>query len=218
MAITGIPTAALTMVARKHAGTRMGVLPQWCAKNLLPVLALLEAVGTLALMCYALLYEAGNLVNLPDKLIGFYNFCLWNGTAGQLQCLDNQHLQAMGISPLQLGLARVCVYTCLVFILFHIPFVLNVNSTFKGQGEGWKMIRIILFIKMIILSGGLGMFLLQTSHWIHPSDFTGGFLALLGTQALLLLQILTVTVHLSWAKRTHMCEKLLSEEALLTKI
>ncbi|NXX73183.1 TM140 protein, partial [Spizella passerina] len=92
------PTAALTMVARKHAGTRMGVLPQWFAKNLLPVLTLLEAVGTLALMCYALLYEAGNLVNLPDKRIGFYNFCLWNGTAGELQCLDTQHLQAMGIT------------------------------------------------------------------------------------------------------------------------
>ncbi|XP_071279268.1 transmembrane protein 140 isoform X1 [Agelaius tricolor] len=218
MPIPGIPTAALTMVARKHAGTRMGVLPQWCAKKLLPVLTLLEAVGTLALVSYALLYEAGNLVNLPDKRIGFYNFCLWNGTAGELQCLDTEHLQAMGISPLQLGLARVCVYSCLVFILFHLPFVLNVNCTFKGQGEGWKMIRIILFIKMIILSGGLGMFLLQTSHWIHPSDFTGGFLALLGTQALLLLQILTVTVYLSWAKHTHMCQNHLTEEALPTKI
>ncbi|NWZ96144.1 TM140 protein, partial [Nesospiza acunhae] len=92
------PTAALTMVARKHAGTGMGVLPQRCAKNLLPVLALLEALGTLALISYALLYEVGNLVNLPDKRIGFYNFCLWNGTAGELQCLDTKQLQAMGIS------------------------------------------------------------------------------------------------------------------------
>ncbi|XP_041260508.1 transmembrane protein 140 isoform X1 [Onychostruthus taczanowskii] len=192
MAITGIPTAAFTMVARKHAGTRMGLLPQRRTKNLLHLLILLETLGALALMSYALLYEAGNLVNLPDKRIGFYNFCLWNDTAGELQCLDTKHLQAMGISLLQLGLARVCVYTCLVFILFHLPFLLNVNCT--GQGEGWKMIRIILFIKTIILSGGLGMFLLQTSQWIHPSDFTGGFLALLGTQALLLLQILTATV------------------------
>ncbi|NWY25420.1 TM140 protein, partial [Pheucticus melanocephalus] len=92
------PTAALTMVARKHAGTSMGVLPQRCAKNLLPVLALLEAVGTLALMSYALLYEVGNLVNLPDKRIGFYNFCLWDDAAGELQCLDTKQLQAMGIS------------------------------------------------------------------------------------------------------------------------
>ncbi|NWX31060.1 TM140 protein, partial [Notiomystis cincta] len=92
------PAAAFTMVARKHSGSRMGLLQQWCTQNLLHVLTLLETVGTLALMCYALLYEAGNLVNLPDKCIGFYNFCLWNGTAGQLQCLDSQHLQAMGVS------------------------------------------------------------------------------------------------------------------------
>lgn len=216
MAITGIPTAAFTMVARKHAGTRMGLLSQRCTKNLLHLLILLETVGALALMSYALLYEAGNLVNLPDKRIGFYSFCLWNETAGELQCLDTKHLQAMGISLLQLGLARVCVYTCLVFILFHLPFLLNVNCT--GQGEGWNMIRIIPVIKLIILSGGLGMFLLQTLQWIHPSDFTGGFLALLGTQALLLLQILTATVLLSWVKHTHMCENHLTEAARPTKI
>ncbi|OWK59346.1 transmembrane protein 140 [Lonchura striata] len=189
------------MVPREHAGTRMGLLQQRYTKNLLHVLILLEAVGTLALMSYALLYEAGNLVNLPDKCIGFYNFCLWNDTAGELQCLDAKHLQAMGISLLQLGLARVCVYTCLVFILFHLPFVLNVICT--EQREEWKMIRTIPFINMIMLSGGLGMFILQTSEWIHPSDFTGGFLALLGTQALLLLQTLTTTVYLSWANHKH---------------
>ncbi|NXQ13111.1 TM140 protein, partial [Peucedramus taeniatus] len=92
------PTAAFIMVAREHAGTRMGLLQQRCTKNLLHVLTLLETVGSLALMSYALLYEAGNLVELPDKRIGFYNFCLWNATAGELQCLDNKYLQAMGIS------------------------------------------------------------------------------------------------------------------------
>ncbi|NXE88399.1 TM140 protein, partial [Menura novaehollandiae] len=92
------PTAGLTMVARKHAGTQMGLLQQRCTGYLLYVLIFLEAAGTLALMIYALLYEVGNLVNLPDKRIGFYNFCLWNDTAGELQCLKNKHLQAMGIS------------------------------------------------------------------------------------------------------------------------
>ncbi|XP_056369307.1 transmembrane protein 140 [Oenanthe melanoleuca] len=204
------------MAAGEHAGTRMGLLQQRCIEKLLHVLALLETLGTFALMSYALVYEAGNLVNLPDKRIGFYNFCLWNDTAGELQCLDNQHLQAMGISLLEIALARVCVYTCLVFILFHLVFVLTVNCT--GQREGWKMIRTITLIKMIVLSGGLGMFISQTSQWIHPSDFTGGFLALLGTQALLLLQILTATVYLSWARYTHTYQSYLNEEALPTKI
>ncbi|NXY32757.1 TM140 protein, partial [Pomatorhinus ruficollis] len=88
------PTAVSTMVASKHVGIRMGLLQEGCAKNLLHMLT----VGTLALMSYALLYEVGNLVNVPDKRIGFYNFCLWNDTAGELQCLDNKHLQAIGIS------------------------------------------------------------------------------------------------------------------------
>ncbi|NXU61091.1 TM140 protein, partial [Horornis vulcanius] len=91
------PTAAFTMVARKHAGIRMGLQQNRCTENLLHMLILLEIVGTVALMSYAL-YEVGNLVNLPDKSIGFYNLCLWNDTAGELQCLDKKHLEAIGIS------------------------------------------------------------------------------------------------------------------------
>ncbi|NXC10639.1 TM140 protein, partial [Orthonyx spaldingii] len=92
------PTAAFTMVARNHAGIRMGLLQQRCIEHPLYMLAFLENAGASALMIYALLYEAGNLVNLSEKRIGFYNFCLWNNTAGKLQCLENEHLQAMGIS------------------------------------------------------------------------------------------------------------------------
>ncbi|XP_027516292.1 transmembrane protein 140 [Corapipo altera] len=216
MAITGIPTAGFSMAPRKHTGTRMGLLQQRCTGYLLYVLSLLEAAGTLTLMVYALLCEAGNLVDIPDKRIGFYNFCLWNETAGELQCLDYKHLQVMGISLPEMALARVCVYTCLVFSIFYPLFVVNVQYT--EQREGWKVILIILFIQMIILSGGLGMFLLQTSQWIHPSDFTGGFLALLGTQALLLLQILTATMYLSWVKYPHKCQRPFIEKVLPTEI
>ncbi|XP_068857287.1 transmembrane protein 140 [Aphelocoma coerulescens] len=176
----------------------MALLRPRSTKNLFYVLTLLEIVGTLALMLYALLGEFGNLVNLPGKRIGFYNFCLWNDTAGELLCLGNEQLQEMGINLLQMALARVCVYSCLVFIMFHLVYVLFVNYT--GQREGWKINLIIPFIEIIILSAGLVMFLLQTLQWINLSDFNGGFLALLGTCALLLLQILTVTVYLSWAK------------------
>ncbi|NXG05196.1 TM140 protein, partial [Sakesphorus luctuosus] len=92
------PTAGFTMVPRRHVGTEMGLLQQRCTGYLLCVLSHLEAAGTSALMMYALLYEVGNLVNLPEKRIGFYNFCLWNETAGELQCLDYKQLQMMGIS------------------------------------------------------------------------------------------------------------------------
>ncbi|XP_061871544.1 transmembrane protein 140-like [Colius striatus] len=174
----------------------MDLLQQRCAGRLLCRLILLESVVTLALMLYALLWEAGNLVDLPDKRIGFYNFSLWNETAGELQCLDYEHLQVMGISLPGMVLATICVYGCLVFSTFYTICVAYVECT--EDREGWKVIRIMPTIKTIILSGGLGTFLFQTWHWIHLSDFTGGFLALLGTQALLLLQILTVTKCLSW--------------------
>ncbi|XP_054671235.1 transmembrane protein 140 isoform X2 [Grus americana] len=202
MAITGIPTAGFPMVSRKHAGIRMGLLQQRCTGHLLCALIFLEAAGVLALMFYALLWEAGNLVDLPDKRIGFYNFCLWNETAGELQCLKYKHLQVIGISLPGMALARVCVYACLVFSMFYPIFVAHVKCA--EEREGWKVILIILIIKMTGLSAGLGIFLFQTSQWIQLSDFTEGFLALVGTQALLLLQILTATVYLSWDKHTHM--------------
>uniref|UniRef100_A0A8C0IB15 Transmembrane protein 140 n=1 Tax=Bubo bubo TaxID=30461 RepID=A0A8C0IB15_BUBBB len=201
MTITaGIPKADFTMLSREHAGTRMGLLQQRYTTHLLYALTLLKSAGTLALMLYALLWEAGNLVDLPDKRIGFYNFCLWNETAGWLQCLEYEHLQMMGISLPGIVTARVCVYACLVFSIFYPIFVAHVKCT--EETEGWKVIIVILIIKTIILSGGLGIFLFQTTQWIQPSDFTGGFLALLGSQALLLLQILTATMYLSWAKHT----------------
>ncbi|NXS63723.1 TM140 protein, partial [Brachypteracias leptosomus] len=91
------PTAGFAMVSREHAEASMGLLQWKRTGHLLCVLTLLQAAGTLALMLYALLWEAGNLVDLPDKCIGFYNFCLWNKTTEELQCLEYKHLQMMGI-------------------------------------------------------------------------------------------------------------------------
>ncbi|NWS76649.1 TM140 protein, partial [Crotophaga sulcirostris] len=90
--------AAGTVVSRKPEGPKTHLLQQRCTGDLLCALILLQAAATVALMLYALLWEAGNLVNLPDKCIGFYNFCLWNKTARELQCLEYKQLQVMGIS------------------------------------------------------------------------------------------------------------------------
>ncbi|NXK16655.1 TM140 protein, partial [Arenaria interpres] len=89
------PMAVFTPVLRKLVDTRMDLR---CIRVLICVLIALKAAGTLALMVYALLWKAGNLVDLPDKRIGFYNFCLWNETARELQCLKSKHLQVMGIN------------------------------------------------------------------------------------------------------------------------
>ena len=145
------------------------MLQQRYTGHLLYALTLLKSAGTLVLMLYALLWEAGNPVDLPDKRTGFYNFCLWNETAGRLQCLEYEHLQMMGISLPGIVIARVCVYACLVFSIFYPSFVARVKCT--EETEGWKVITVILIIKTIILSGGLGIFLFQTTQWIQPSDW-----------------------------------------------
>lgn len=204
------------MVSREHVGHGMALLCGRYTGHLFCALTVLEIVGTLGLMIYALLVEAGNLVDLPNKCIGFYNFCLWNETSGKLQCLEVSQLQAMGISWLGIALARVCVYICSVLSFFYPLFLANVMGVDKAKG--WRALLIILITKMLLLSGGLGIFLLQTSPWINPSDFTGGFLALVGTMALILLQILTVTMYAIWAKHMNPCQSPFTEEALPIKI
>ncbi|NXL91186.1 TM140 protein, partial [Alectura lathami] len=92
------PRAGLTIVSKGHMGPGMALPQQRCIGHLLCALTILETAGALALMLYALLWEAGNLVDLPSKRIGFFNFCLWNETARELQCLQHNHLEAMGIS------------------------------------------------------------------------------------------------------------------------
>uniref|UniRef100_A0A8C6ZAN8 Transmembrane protein 140 n=1 Tax=Nothoprocta perdicaria TaxID=30464 RepID=A0A8C6ZAN8_NOTPE len=153
--------------------------------HLLCTLILLQAAGVLVLMFYALLWEAGNVVSLPEKRIGFYNFCLWNETAGELQCLQYRHLQVMGISLPGIVLARVCVYSCLVFGIFYPLFVAHVNSV-------W----ITPFFSAALLLVGLLLFLSQIWNWISVSDLSCAFLALVFS---LILQALTAfrccTVH-----------------------
>ncbi|NWX89587.1 TM140 protein, partial [Nothoprocta ornata] len=93
---TGDFTVVKRETKREDMNKRMG--QQRYMRHLLCTLILLQAAGVLVLMFYALLWEAGNVVNLPDKRIGFYNFCLWNETDGELHCLQYRHLQVMGIS------------------------------------------------------------------------------------------------------------------------
>lgn len=85
-------------------------------------------------MLYVLLWEAGNLVNLPEKHTSFYHFCLWNETAQEQQCPDFKHLQVMGISLPGLALARVCVGTCLVLSIFYLIFFAHAKCTEEKEG------------------------------------------------------------------------------------
>lgn len=87
------------------------------AQLLFPGIVLLTAT-VIFLLFYALLWKAGNLVDLPDLRIGFYNFCLWNEGTGALQCYQFPELEALGVPRVGLALARLGVYGALVLTLF----------------------------------------------------------------------------------------------------
>ncbi|NXA55635.1 TM140 protein, partial [Nothocercus julius] len=79
-------------------GKARGAVQQRPADRWLGPTVLLKSVLSFILMFYALYWEAGNLVDLPDKRLGFYNFCLWNETAQKLQCLAYTDLEGIAVN------------------------------------------------------------------------------------------------------------------------
>ncbi|XP_004471563.1 transmembrane protein 140 [Dasypus novemcinctus] len=161
--------------------------------NLLLFLSILIlTVMVIALLFYALLWKAGNLTDLPNLRIGFYNFCLWNEGTGSLQCHRFPELEALGVPRVGLALARLGVYGALVLALF-VPLPLLLAWCKRDEGEWWLAAG-FLAASSALLAGGLGLFLSYTWKWITFSLLGPGFLALSIAQALLILLLLaTVT-------------------------
>ncbi|XP_032257421.1 transmembrane protein 140 isoform X2 [Phoca vitulina] len=71
-------------------------------------LAIMAATAAaISLLFYALLWKAGNLTDLPNLRVGFYNFCLWDQGTGSLRCRQFPELEALGVSRVGLALARL---------------------------------------------------------------------------------------------------------------
>lgn len=156
------------------------------------------AVGSVALMAYALLVEAGNIVNLPNKRIGFYNFCLWNEMIEDLQCLMIKDFEKIDIHQAAIAVARFFVYSPLVICLFSLPLIVHVQ--YSNDRTKWEVILTMLGITTIMLSGGLSLFLFQVWPWIQVSELSGAFIALAGAQVLLVLQLVAAATYLKWVK------------------
>ncbi|XP_019370510.1 PREDICTED: transmembrane protein 140 [Gavialis gangeticus] len=173
----------------------------FCQKKLMHLLHLIIfflAVGSVALMVYALLVEAGNIVNLPKKRIGFYNFCLWNETIEELQCLMIKDFEKIDIHQAVIAVARVLVYSPLIICLFSLHLIVHVGGS--NDRMEWELILMMLGTTTIMLSGGLSLFLFQVWTWIQVSDFSGAFIALAGAQVLLVLQLVATATYLKWVK------------------
>ncbi|XP_024078362.2 transmembrane protein 140 [Terrapene carolina triunguis] len=173
----------------------MGLLKQRTGACQLYWSMLLLAAGSFFLLLYALMWEAGNIINLPHKRIGFYNFCLWNQTSGELQCLEFKDLMDMGVDQFELVLARFCVYTVQVLCSFS-PFLI-MQAQYANTREAWEVTLVVLGLSAALLAGGLGLFLFQAWVCIQLSELSGGFMALAGAQALLLLQLFAAAMYLT---------------------
>ncbi|KAM6435897.1 transmembrane protein 140 [Liasis olivaceus] len=158
------------------------------------------AFGCNALLFYALVWEAGNIINLPTKRIGFYHFCLWNQKA-ELDCLMIRDLEKLGISKVAMVLSRVCVYSSPVLCLFAATTVVQQALCFKDR-DGWKLARILLSVSSLSLPVGLALFIFPNQRWIQVSELSKGFAALVGAYILLLLHLLIIILYLAKFKET----------------
>lgn len=165
------------------------------------ILALIMVV--IFLLFYALLWQAGNITDLPNLRIGFYNFCLWNELLNSLQCFQFSELEALGVSQVGLGLARLGVYGALVFTLF-VPLPLLLAWYNRNEGE-WQLAVGFLAMASVLLTGGLSLFFNCVWRWVQLSLMGPGFLALSFAQVLLVL-LLMATVNFFPRAETGFCQ------------
>lgn len=192
-----------SVTSHRHRGRRpweekmSSLRSRWSSQLLFLGIVVLTVV-VIFLLFYALLWKAGNLTDLPDLRIGFYNFCLWNEDIGALQCHQFPELEALGVPRVGLALARLGVYGALVLALF-VPLPLLLAWCNSNEGE-WRLAVGFLATSSVLLASGLGLFLTYTWKWIRLSLPGPGFLALGVAQALLILLLMATAVFPHRAK------------------
>ncbi|XP_005405550.1 PREDICTED: transmembrane protein 140 [Chinchilla lanigera] len=170
----------------------MAASKAWRGEHL-PFAGIMTLVAVvLALLFYALLWKAGNLTELPNLRIGFYNFCLWDKNISSLQCHQFPELEALGVPRVGLALARLGAYGALVLTLF-VPLPLVLAQCNGNEGER-QLAVVFLAMSSMMLAGGLGLLLSYVWKWARLSLLGPGFLALLLAQALLILLLRAMVV------------------------
>ncbi|XP_055446961.1 transmembrane protein 140 [Bubalus kerabau] len=177
---------------------KMIVLKSKRWSQLLFLVTMTLTITAICLLFFALLWKAGNLVDLPNLRVGFYNFCLWHEGTGTLQCYQFPELEALGVPRVGLALARLGVYGALVLTLF-VPLPLLLAWCNNNEGE-WQLAVGFLATSSMLLASGLGLFLTYTWKWLQLSLLGPGSLALGAAQTLLILLLVATAVFPQRAK------------------
>ncbi|KAM6168602.1 transmembrane protein 140 [Erethizon dorsatum] len=193
-----VPGGSATSFCPLQKTGEMAASRAWRGEHL-PFVAIMTLVTmVITLLFYALLWKAGNLVELPNLRIGFYNFCLWDKDVSSLQCHQFPELEALGVPQVGLALARLGVYGALVLTLF-VPLPLLLAHCNGNEGE-WQLAVVFLATSSMMLASGLGLFLSYVWKWARLSLLGPGFLALVLAQALLILLLRATAVFRPRAK------------------
>ncbi|XP_054420437.1 transmembrane protein 140 [Pteronotus mesoamericanus] len=170
----------------------MTIARPWRGDRLLLLGTVILVVTAICLLSYALLWEAGNLIDLPSERIGFYNFCLWSDEAGSLQCYQFPELETLGVPLVGLALARFGVYGALA-LTFSIPLPLLLACCHGNEGARHLVVYFLLAASLMLFSG-LTLFLIYVWKWVSLSLLGPGFLALCLALALLIVSLMATVV------------------------
>ncbi|OCT88091.1 transmembrane protein 140-like [Xenopus laevis] len=132
-----------------------------------------------SLLIYALLLEAGSIAISGCKKIGFYNYCLYNGTSAGCYCItDQEGLTAVGLNC-QKGLLLSLVLTYSSLVTFLMGLLTMTLALSFNERTLWMFPQVFNGLSLAGLSVGLLMYLCLTWGLYDISELSTGFLALL---------------------------------------
>ncbi|KAG8438702.1 hypothetical protein GDO86_005044, partial [Hymenochirus boettgeri] len=131
------------------------------------------------LLIYSLLLEAGSIAISGCKKIGFYNYCLYNGTRAGCYCItDPEGLTSVGLNC-QKGLLLSLVLTYSSLVTFLVGLLTMTLAMFFNEHTLWMLAQVFNGLSLAGLSVGLIVYLCLTWGLFDLSELSTGFLALL---------------------------------------
>nr|DBA30393.1 TPA: hypothetical protein GDO54_006383 [Pyxicephalus adspersus] len=132
-----------------------------------------------ALLVYALIFEGGDLVVSGCQKIGFYNYCLYNKTLGNCECIFDINDPSLAGRTSKHGfvLTNLLTYSSLVFLMMNI--LVMIFAQCLKEGDLWKFSLGLNCLSLVVLSIGMAIFVSVYWDLFNFSQVTPGFLAVL---------------------------------------
>ncbi|KAM8974611.1 transmembrane protein 140 [Pelodytes ibericus] len=132
-----------------------------------------------ALLVYALIFKAGDILTSGCKKIGFYNYCFPNRTSSVCYCVT-QPKELLGEDvPAPVGLTMALVLTYSSLVLCCMGFLTLLFAQGLNDGSLWVFTMRSNALGLLLLFSGLTIQLVLTWRLLDLSHLGMGFFALL---------------------------------------